>query len=155
MGKTRDLIYKIRDTKGIFHTNMCTIKDRNGMDLTKAEDIKIRWQEHTEKWKWKSLYHIRLCDSMDCPWNSPGQNTGVGRLSLLQGIFPTQESNPGLLHCSWIHYQLSHKGSSRILEWLAYPFSSRLSRPRNRSRVSCIALEFFTDWAIRETKKFI
>ena len=49
MGKTRDLIYKIRDTKGIFHAKMCTIKDRNGMDLTEAKDIKIRWQEHTEK----------------------------------------------------------------------------------------------------------
>ena len=45
------------------------------------------------------------------PWNSPGQNTGVGSLSLLQGIFPTQESNPGLLHCRQILYQMSHKGS--------------------------------------------
>ena len=57
------------------------------------------------------------------PWNSPGQNTEVGSLSLLQGIFPTQGSNPGLLHCRWILYQLSHKGSPRILEWVAYPFS--------------------------------
>ena len=53
------------------------------------------------------------------PWNSPGQNTEVGSLSLLQGIFPTQGSNPGLLHCRWILYQLSHKGSPRILEWVA------------------------------------
>ena len=45
------------------------------------------------------------------PWNSPGQNTGVGSLSLLQGIFPTQGSNPGLPHCRWILYHLSHKGS--------------------------------------------
>ena len=45
------------------------------------------------------------------PWNSPGQNTGVGSPSLLQGIFPTQGSNPGLSHCGWILYQLSHKGS--------------------------------------------
>ena len=45
------------------------------------------------------------------PWNSPGQNTGVGSLSLLQGIFPTQESNWGLLHCKWILYQLSYQGS--------------------------------------------
>ena len=45
------------------------------------------------------------------PWNSPGQNSGVGSLPLLQGIFPTQESNPGLLHCRWILYQLSHKGN--------------------------------------------
>ena len=44
------------------------------------------------------------------PWDSPGQNTGVGSLSLLQGIFPTQGSNPGLRHCRWILYQLSHQG---------------------------------------------
>ena len=49
MGKTRDLIKKIRDTKGTFHANMGTIKDRNGMDLTEAEDIKKRWQEYTEE----------------------------------------------------------------------------------------------------------
>ena len=48
MGKTRDLFQKIRDTKGIFHAKMDTIKDRNGMDLTEAEDIKKRWQEYTE-----------------------------------------------------------------------------------------------------------
>ena len=47
------------------------------------------------------------------PWNSPGQNTGVGSLSLLQGIFPTQGSNSGLLHCRRIVYQLSHKGSPK------------------------------------------
>ena len=58
------------------------------------------------------------------PSNSPGQNTGVGSLSLLQGIFPTQGLNPDLLHCRWILYQLSHKGIPRILEWVAYPFSS-------------------------------
>ena len=52
------------------------------------------------------------------PWNSPGQNTGVGSLSLLQRIFPTQGSNPGLLHCRQILYQMSHKGSQRILEWV-------------------------------------
>ena len=49
MGKTRDLFKKIRDTKGAFHAKMGTIKDRNGMDLTKAEDIKKRWQEYTEE----------------------------------------------------------------------------------------------------------
>ena len=53
-----------------------------------------------------------LCDPMDfSPWNSPGQNTGVGTLFLLQGIFPSQGLNPGLLHCRQILYQLSHKGS--------------------------------------------
>ena len=60
------------------------------------------------------------------PWDSPGQDTGVGSLSLLQGIFPTQGSNPGLLHCRQILYQLSHKGSPRILEWVAYPFSRKI-----------------------------
>ena len=57
------------------------------------------------------------------PWNSLGQNTGEGRCSLLKGIFPTQGSNPGLPHCGQILYQLSHKGSPRILEWVAYLFS--------------------------------
>ena len=49
MGKTRDLFRKIRDIKGIFHAKMGSIKDRNGMDLTEAEEIKNRWQEYTEK----------------------------------------------------------------------------------------------------------
>ena len=69
------------------------------------------------------------CDTMDCPWDSPGQNTGVGSLSLLQGIFPTEGSNPGLPHCRWILYQLSHKGSPRILEWVAYPSPGDLPDP--------------------------
>ena len=47
------------------------------------------------------------------PWNSPGQNTGVGSLFLLQVIFPAQGSNPGLLHCRWILYQLNHKGNHK------------------------------------------
>ena len=54
------------------------------------------------------------------PWNSPGQNTDLGSVSLLQGIFPTQGSNPGLLHCSQILNQLSHKGSPRIMESLIF-----------------------------------
>ena len=55
MGKTRDLYKKIGDTKGIFHTKMGSIKDRNGMDLTEAEDIKKRWQEYTEELYKKDL----------------------------------------------------------------------------------------------------
>ena len=81
------------------------------------------------------------------PWNSPGQNTGVGSLSLLQGIFPTQGSNPGLPYCRWSLYQLSHKGSPRILEWVTYPFSRGSSWPRNRTGVFCIGGGFFTNWA--------
>ena len=89
------------------------------------------------------------------PWNSPGQNTAVGSLSLLQEIFSTQESNPGLLPCGWILYQLSHKGSPRILEWVAYPFSRRSSQPRNRTGVFCTTGGFFTNWAIGETRWII
>ena len=85
------------------------------------------------------------------PWNSPGRNTGVDSCSLPQGIFPIQGSNPGLPHCRWILYQVSRKGSPRILEWVAYPFSSRSSWPRNRTGVSCIADGFFTNWAMGET----
>ena len=56
MGKTRDHLKKIRDSKGTFHTNMGSIKDRNGMDLTEAEDIKKRWQEYTEELYIKELH---------------------------------------------------------------------------------------------------
>ena len=56
MGKTRDLFKKIRDTKGTFHAKMGTIKDRNGMDLTEAEDIKKRWHEYTEELYKKDLH---------------------------------------------------------------------------------------------------
>ena len=86
------------------------------------------------------------------PWNSPGQNTGVDSLSHLQGIFPTQGSNPGLPHCRGILFQLSHQGSPRILEWVAYPFSSGSSRPRNKTGISWIAGQFFTNWATREAQ---
>ena len=88
------------------------------------------------------------------PWNSPGQNTGVGSLSLLQGIFPTQGLNPGLPNCRRILYQLSYKGSPGILEWVAYLFSSGSSGPRNQTGVSCIAGRFFTNWAIREARAY-
>ena len=58
MGKTRDLFKKIRDTKGTFHAKMSTIKDRNGMDLAKAKDIKKRWQEYTEELYKKDLHDL-------------------------------------------------------------------------------------------------
>ena len=97
-----------------------------------------------------SLSCLTLCNPMDCNLpgffvhgDSPGKNTGEGCHALLQGIFPAQGSNPGLLHCRWILYQLSHKGSPRILEWVAYPFSNGSSLPRNQTGVSCIAGGFF------------
>ena len=92
-----------------------------------------------------------LCDLMSySPWDSPGQYTGMGSLSLLRGIMLTQGSNPGLPHCRWILYQLSHKGRPGILEWVACPFSSKSSQPRNQTSVSCIVGRFFTNWPIRE-----
>ena len=72
---------------------------------------------------------------MDSPYSlchSPSQNTRVGSCSLLQWIFPTQGSNPGLSHCRQIIYQLNHQRSPRILEWVIYPFSRGSSQPRNR-----------------------
>jgi len=94
---------------------------------------------------------LTLGNCMDCSppsssvhEDSPSKNTGVGSHASFQGIFPTQGSNPGLLHCRQIIYNLSHQGSPRILEWVAYPFSGNLSR------VSYIAGGFFTNWATRE-----
>ena len=74
---------------------------------------------------------------------------------LLQRIFPTQGSNPVLSHCRLILYQLSHKGSPRMLGWGAYPSSSGSSQPKDRTSVSYIAGRFFTTWAIREAQDFL
>ena len=60
MGKTRDLFKKIRDTKGTFHAKMGSIKDRNGMDLTEAEDIKKRWQKYTEELYKKKIFTTQI-----------------------------------------------------------------------------------------------
>ena len=77
---------------------------------------------------------LTLCDPIDCSLpgssvhgDSLGKYTGVGCHALLQGIFPTQGSNPGLLHCRRILYYLSHQGSPRILDWVNYPFSREFS----------------------------
>ena len=67
-----------------------------------------------------------------------------------RGIFPTQGLNPGLQHCGRILYQLSHKGSPRRVEWVAYPFSRGSSRARNQTTISYTAGRFFTNWATRE-----
>ena len=71
------------------------------------------------------------------PWNSPGQNTGVGSLSLLQGIFPTQGLNPGLPYCRWSLYQLSHKGSPDK------PRQRIEKQKHSRAKVPMVKLWFF------------
>ena len=106
--------------------------------------------------------NLTLCDPMDCsspgssvPEDSQGKNTGVGCHALLQGIFPTQGSNPSLLHCRQILYCLSHQGCPRMQEWVAYSFSRRSSWSRIRTGVSWIAGWFFTRWGTREDPSFI
>ena len=91
------------------------------------------WGIDTASYRWKSENESRsvVSDSLWPPWNSPGQNTGVGSLSLLQGIFPTQGSNPGVLNCRQILYQLSHpfgkeRGVQRNFKgWVQQPRSCR------------------------------
>ena len=108
------------------------------------------WIWISESGSWSVMIDSLWPHRLYSPWNSPGHNTGVGSFSLLQGIFPIEGLNPSLMHCRQILSQLSHKGSPRILEWVAYSFSSRSSCPRNPTGVSCIAGGFFTNWAIRE-----
>ena len=89
------------------------------------------------------------------PWGFSRQEFEVGCHSLLQGIFPTQGSNPGLPQYRQILYQLSHQGSQRTLEWVAIPFSRGPSQPKNQPRVSSIAGRFFTSWATREAQMLL
>ena len=107
--------------------------------------------ETPRKWKWTLLSHVRLFAT---PWIVHGilqaRILEWVAFPFLQGIFPTQGSNPGLPHCRWLLYQLSHKGSPRILRWVAYPFSRGSSRPRNGTGVSCFAGGFFINSAIRK-----
>ena len=77
------------------------------------------------------------------PWNSPGQTTGVGNLSLLQGILPTQGLNPDLMQVDSLPAE--PQGSPRILEWVAYSFSRESSQSRNQTGFFCIAGRFFTN----------
>ena len=90
-----------------------------------------------------SLWPHGLCS----PWNSPGQNTRVGNLSLPQGIFPTQELNPGLLHCRWIPYPMDYRPPvssvhgilQEILGWIAMPSSRLSSQPRDQTHISYVS----------------
>ena len=105
------------------------------------------------KYTWESESHSVVSDSLRphglySPWNSPSQNTGVGSLSLLQGTFPTQQLKPDLPHWRWILYQLSYKGSPRILEWVAYPFSSGSSQGVEPGSLALQMVSFPTElWA--------
>ena len=98
---------------------------KNLPEMQKTQVRSLGWEDPLKKVRLKcSLVSDSLRPhGLYSLWKSLGQNTGVDSLSLLQWIFPAQGLNPGLLHCRQILYQLSHKGSPRILEWVAYPFS--------------------------------
>ena len=134
--------------------SMITWKEitQNFMVLDHAIQICSPWKWKKQKKKVAQSCLTLWLHGLHNPWNSPGQNTGVGSLFLFQGLFSTQGLNPRLLHCRQILYQLSHQGSPRILEWVGIPFSSGSCQPRNRIRVSHIAGRFFTNWAIREAQ---
>ena len=129
---------------------MLTIHQTNSNYILVFEQ---RWKKWSESGSCSVMSNSLRPHGLYSPWNSPGQNTGVGSLSLLQ-IFPTQGSNSGLPHCRKIFYQLSHKGSPRIWEWVAFPFSRGSSQPRDQTQVSHIAIRFFTNWATREAQEY-
>ena len=98
-----------------------------------------------------------LCNPMDYSppgssvhGNPPGKNTGMDCYTLLQGIFPVQRWNSGLLHCRRILHYLSHQPSPWIPEWVTYPFPRGSSQLKNPTGISCIAGGFFTTWATRK-----
>ena len=103
MGKTRDLFRKIRDTKGTFHAKMGSVKDRNGMDLTEAEDIKKRWQEYTELYK-KDLHN-------------PDNHDGVITYTHLE---------PNILECEvkWASGSITMNKASGVMEFQLSYFKS-------------------------------
>ena len=106
--------------------------------ICNSKDMESESESHTV------MPHSLAPHGLYSPWNSPGQNTGVGSRSLLQGVFLTQRSNPGLPHCWQILYQLSHQRNPRILEWVAYPFSQRIFPTQEMNRVSCTTGRSFT-----------
>ena len=107
---------------------------------------------------WSEVKVTQLCPTLWATWTIQSMEFSrpeywSGKPSPSPGD-RTQGSNPGLLHCRWILYLLSHKRSPRKVEWVVYPFSSRSSKPRNSTRVSWVAGRFFTNWAIREALKW-
>ena len=114
MGKTRDLFKKIRDTKGTFHAKMGSIKDRNGMDLTEAEDIKKMWQEYTEELYKKDLHDPDNHDGVIIHLDSAAAANSLQSCPTL--CDPIDSSPPGT--------PISGILQARTLEWVAISFSN-------------------------------
>ena len=121
-------------------TLQCAWLDSHPLHLWMAES------GHPPSWKWKSLSCVRFFVTPWTLWNYPGQNTRVGSRSLLQGIFPTQQLNPGLLHYRWILCQLSYQGSPSwrsislpflLLLYLILLFSGRVTNPGEVIQACC------------------
>ena len=139
--------------RGIYYTSSCIVSKWSPQKDPESLPLEGHWQ---------ALLSLVMSDSLwPMNWGPPGspvhgdspsKNTGVSCCALLQGIFPTQGSNPGLLRCRQILYHLSHQGSPRILKWVTYPFSRWSSQPRKGTKVSCIAGKFFIHWATREAQ---
>ena len=123
------------------NTNEYSVYSRRSKKKVVKETMRCK-RKNTGIWFKKMYLNTRL--NIISPWAT------LPIWALLQEIFPTQGSNPGLSHCRQILYHLSHPGSPRILEWVAYPFSSRSSQPRSQTGVSCLAGRFLTSWATRE-----
>ena len=126
-------------------------KKRHSMDTSEKPEGEWREKSLRSTWDCKAKVKVAqssrtLCDPIHTysPWNSPDQYTEVGSLSLLQGIFLKPGIEPRSPTLRVTLYQLSQQGSPRILQWVAYPFSSRASRPRNHTVVFYIAGGFFT-----------
>ena len=122
----------------------------SGGGLLQIRRTPALWSEEPSEVKWKLLSHVRLSATPQTI-----QSMEFSRPEYWSGLafpFSRRSSQPRdcLPHCRRILYQLSHQGSPRILEWVAYPLSRGFSRPRNQTGVSCIAGGFFTNWAIRE-----
>ena len=129
---------KIKDCRNSLVVQWLGASTADGTGLTSGQET---------EWKWKLLSRVRLFATPCTMQSMEFSRTEYWSEQpfLLQGIFPTQGSNPGLPHCRQILYQVSRKEGPRILGWVACPFSSWSSWRRSRTRVSCIAGRFFTN----------
>ena len=116
------------------------------MQCCSSEDRKRGHKPRNVKWKLLSHVWLFATPCLYSPWNSPAWNTGVGSLSLLQGIFPAQGSNRGLPRYRRILYPLGHQGSPKILERVAYPFSSGSPNPGIEPGSSTLQVDSAVEW---------